>query len=129
MIKKNKINGIYIPSFKKNNILLYKNYEKIGSAHNALEIYRKKIQGCKIIFVSPVFEDSKKRKSLGIIKFNLLTKNFKGLFCMLGGVSIKNIRKIKLANAYGVGGIQFANNPVKFINYFNLLNKVDNFSS
>ena len=27
-LKKTKIDGIYIPSFKKNNILLYKNYEK-----------------------------------------------------------------------------------------------------
>jgi len=120
-LKKTKIDGIYIPSFKKNNILFYKNYEKIGSAHNALEIYRKQRQGCKIIFISPVFEDSKKRKSLGIIKFNLLIKNFKGSFCMLGGINIKNIKKIKLANAHGIAGVRFAKYLEKFVNYFNLI--------
>jgi thiamine monophosphate synthase len=40
---------------------------------------------------------------------------------MLGGINIKNIKKIKLANAHGIAGVRFANNLEKFVNYFNLI--------
>ena len=59
------IDGIYIPSFNKqiNYISVHQNrkIDIIGSAHNKSEIEIKKIQGCKLIFLSPLFENKKKK--------------------------------------------------------------------
>ena len=73
-----KLNGVYIPSF--NNKLNYcnlfslpKKFKIIGSAHNLKEVKIKNSQGCKEIFISPLFRVSKSKKFLGFIKFNLLT--------------------------------------------------------
>ena len=61
---KYKLDGIYIPAFNKQinfiKYLLPKNFKIIGSAHNNIEILLKQKQGCKIIFVSPIFEIKKK---------------------------------------------------------------------
>ena len=54
------LDGAYIPAFNKNfNHLAYsykKNFKIIGSAHNHIEIRKKIEQGCKIIFLSPLFK-------------------------------------------------------------------------
>ena len=62
---KYQLDGIYIPAFNKQinfiKYLLPKNFTIVGSAHNNIEISIKHKQGCKIIFVSPIFKIKKKK--------------------------------------------------------------------
>jgi hypothetical protein len=44
---------------------------------------------------------------LGLIKFNNLTKLTKKKCIALGGISSKNINKLKLSNGIGFAGISF----------------------
>ena len=101
--------GIYIPSFvttvKKYLILGKNNIQILGSAHNQKEILDKIKQGCRIIFLSPLFKTKKNRKNLGVIKFNLLAKYKKVNFYALGGITEKNFSKLKQLNIEGFGGI------------------------
>jgi len=109
LIKKYKVNGFYIPSFVKKKIYVSGKNLLIGSAHNYREIYQKQLQGCKIIFISPLFYNNKNKKNLGIIKFNLITKNFKSYFCALGGINSSNFKKIFLTKSIGIAGINMIN--------------------
>ena len=106
---KYKATGIYLPAFNKSGIrnLLFakKNILVLGSAHNAREIKEKINQGCDAIFVSPVFKTKNYKKTLGIYKFNLLTRNSKIKFYALGGINHNNLKKIKVLNAIGFSGI------------------------
>tara|TARA_Y100000590_G_scaffold323332_1_gene366231 strand:+ start:2850 stop:3407 length:558 start_codon:yes stop_codon:yes gene_type:complete len=100
--------GIYIPAFneKKNFLNIEKkNITIIGSAHNQREIQKKITQKCKAIFLAPLFK-TKKKKFLGIHKFNYLSKRNKIDFFALGGISESNIRKLKLLKIKGFGGIE-----------------------
>ena len=67
------LDGLYIPSFNKNlnfhNKNLKKNFKIIGSAHNLEEIKIKEKQGCKEIFISPIFYNPKNDYFLEIVKF------------------------------------------------------------
>ena len=101
------LDGLYIPSFNKRNLTKKLRLHKqtiIGSAHNQIEIRKKIEQGCKIIFLSPLFK-TYKSKYLDITKFNLAKMTFKKKFVALGGINQKNINKIKMLNIYGVAGI------------------------
>ena len=107
------LNGVYIPSF--NNKLNYcgffrlpKKFKIIGSAHTLNEIRVKKIQGCKEIFLSPLFKVSKSKKFLGSTKFNLLTLKIKSNFIALGGINEKNFQAIKLLKVNGFASINWA---------------------
>ncbi|MDC0461371.1 thiamine phosphate synthase [Candidatus Pelagibacter sp.] len=100
------LNGVYVPSF--NNKLNYsrlfslpKKFKIIGSAHNLKEIRIKHIQGCKEIFLSPLFRINKSKRFLGVVKFNLLTVRIKKNFIALGGINEKNYKNIKLLKAKG----------------------------
>ena len=72
------LDGVYVPSF--NNSLSIRKYNLkkkfliIGSAHNLKEIRIKEKQGVKLIFLSPLFKTKDYKKSLGIIRFNLLSR-------------------------------------------------------
>jgi len=58
-------NGLYIPSFNKNlgfRNIVKGNFEILGSAHNVIELKIKERQGCSTIFLSPIFENEKKKK-------------------------------------------------------------------
>ena len=104
-----KTDGIYIPSFSK--IKRFSNLEKkklkiIGSAHNQKEIHKKILQNCTAIFLSPVFYIKKSKTFLGLHKFNYLSFLNKSKFIALGGVNKNNIRKIRLLNSRGFGGIR-----------------------
>jgi len=102
------LDGIYIPSFNKRNLIKKLNLRKqiiIGSAHNETEIRKKIEQGCKIIFLSPLFK-TYKFKYLGITRFNLIKIQFKSNFVALGGITQENIKKTKMLNIYGVSGIK-----------------------
>ena len=103
-----KADGIYVPSFNKTKN--FSNLEKrnitiIGSAHNQKEIYRKKTQNCKTIFLSPLFYVKKSKKFLGLHKFNYLCFANKIKILPLGGISKNNIKKLNILSTQGFGGI------------------------
>jgi len=101
------LDGLYIPSFNKRNLVKKLKRNKqiiIGSAHNQAEIRKKIEQGCKIIFLSPLFK-TYKSKHLGIARFNLTKIHFKEQFVALGGINSKNIQKTKMLDIYGISGI------------------------
>ena len=108
---KYKLDGIYIPAFNKQlNYIqqsIPKKFEIIGSAHNHNEILIKQRQGCKFIFISPIFKIQKKNYYLNLVKFNLLTLNIKSNFIALGGINSKNLNKLRLLNISGFAGISF----------------------
>ena len=108
---KYKLNGIYIPAFNNQiNYLKYNvpvNFSVIGSAHNNKEILTKQKQGCKLIFLSPIFKVKKNTNFLNIIKFNFLTLNKKIKFVALGGVNTHNLKQLSLINIIGFAGISY----------------------
>jgi thiamine monophosphate synthase len=73
----------------------------MGSAHNQLEYYFKKMQQCKAITLSPLFFNPKYsvNKILGVVKFNLISKMWNISLCALGGITEKNINKINITRA------------------------------
>ena len=100
--------GIYIPSFNKTKRYLNiekKNLTILGSAHNQQEIYEKKSQNCKGIFLAPTFYVNKRNYFHGVHKFNYLSRLNKTNFFALGGIDEKSIIKLKLLNAKGFGAI------------------------
>ena len=102
--------GIYIPAFNRNK--RFSNHEKkgltiIGSAHNQKEIQQKIMQKCSAIFLAPIFKVKKRKDHLNIHKFNLLAQSNKADFLALGGISKKNITKLKILHIKGFGGISF----------------------
>lgn len=102
--------GIHISSFdKKINYIDKNKFDIIGTAHNQLDYYFKKQQNCKSLFLSPLFKTKKysEKKILGIIRFNLISKNWDKSVYALGGISNKNIIKVINTNAIGVGGINY----------------------
>ena len=103
------LDGVYLPSFNKSLkhkvYTLKKNFQIIGSAHNIKEIREKEEQGANIIFLAPLFR--KKKSLLGISKFNLLSKVTKKKIIALGGISKKNINKLRLLKIFGFAGINY----------------------
>ena len=82
-----------------------RNIEILGKAHNQLELYQKKLQGCEIIFFSPIFFTLKYsiNKILGISRFNLISLKWNLKLIPLGGVNSSNYKKIMMTKAIGVG--------------------------
>ena len=110
LVYKFKADGIYIPSFNKTKKFINlerKNIKIIGSAHTQKEIQKKIGQNCKAIFLSPLFFIKKSKTYLDIHKFNFLNHSNKINILPLGGISEKNIRKLRLLNIKGFGGISF----------------------
>ena len=104
-----RLDGVYIPSFNKDfNHLAYStflNFAVLGSAHNLREIKIKELQKVQNIFISSIFK--KNKNYLGLNKFKILSKYTKKKVVALGGVSKKNIKKIKLTNVSCVAGISY----------------------
>jgi len=103
-----KAQGIYISSKNKKtipNFFLNKKYHIIGSAHNQLEYYFKKRQRCKTIALSPIFYNPKYslNKTLGPLKFNLISKNWYNDLICLGGINKKNVKRLKITRAKSIG--------------------------
>ena len=116
MARNLRLDGVYIPSF--NSLLNIghlnekKKFLKIGSAHSIKEIKIKEKQGVKLLFISPIFKKTNKNSFLGSVKFNNLTKHTNLKIIALGGISEKNISRIKLTKAYGFASItHFKENP------------------
>ena len=98
-----KANGIYLTK-NYNRMLHNYNYKKdfliLGSVHNQLEYYRKSIQNCKKFFLSPIFFNKKYsiNKILGVIKFKIITKDWKNEAIPLSGINQRNVKQAILAN-------------------------------
>ena len=103
------LDGVYIPSFNKSfNHLAYttfSNFFVVGSAHNLKEIRIKELQKVQNIFISSLFK--KNKNYLGSNKFKILAKHTKKKVVALGGISKKNIKKIKLTNVSSIAGISY----------------------
>tara|TARA_B100000963_G_C22631253_1_gene675054 strand:+ start:2828 stop:3364 length:537 start_codon:yes stop_codon:yes gene_type:complete len=108
------LDGVYIPAFNKNlNIRTFnkkKNFLILGSAHNIYELRNKEKQGVEVIFLSPLFKTKHYKNGLGISKFNVLSKMSNKKIIALGGITKKNINKLKITNAYGFSGISYFKN-------------------
>jgi thiamine monophosphate synthase len=101
-----KIDGIHIPSSNKKRILnLKKGLDIIGTAHNQLEFYFKKKQGCSKIFLSPLFKTKKysDNKILNTNKFRLMSREWLIAKLALAGIKKKNFYKLKDLEIQGVG--------------------------
>jgi thiamine-phosphate pyrophosphorylase len=103
------LDGAYIPSFNKDtkhlSFSIKKKFLMLGSAHNNKEIKLKERQLVKIIFLSSIFK--KNKNFLGLNRFKLLSKLTNNKVIALGGVSNKNLKKLKLLNCFGFAGISF----------------------
>jgi len=103
------LDGSYIPAF--NNCLkhlsfsLKKNFLLLGSAHNNKEIKIKELQKVNTIFLSSLFK--KNKNYLGLNRFKLLSNLTNKKIIALGGISNKNLKKLKLINLTGFAGISF----------------------
>ena len=101
-----KANGIFLSA--KNKKIIPKiqklNFEIIGSAHNQIEYYFKKKQGCTLLMLSPIFFNKKysENKILGPMKFNLMSSSWNNNLCALGGITSKTLSKIKLTRASSI---------------------------
>ena len=103
------LDGVYIPSFNENfqhlSYSLKKNFILIGSAHNLNEIRIKEKQKVSRIVLSSIFK--KNKNYLGLNKYKNYLKLSDRKFIALGGVSDKNLKKIKFLNVVGYAGITF----------------------
>ena len=111
MALKINLDGVYLPSFNKDfKINLYskrKRFQIIGSAHNFKELKTKEKQGCKLIFLSPIFKVNKKINNLGIFEFNKIAYLSKTKLIALGGITSNNFKKLNLLNQYGFASISW----------------------
>jgi thiamine-phosphate pyrophosphorylase len=110
------LHGVYLSSLNKSKKFLnfFNNkFTVIGSAHNQIEYFHKKQQGCSSVMVSPLFYNKKysENKILGPIKINLITKNWRTKIGALGGISPTNYNKTKLLNNINILGFK------SFINF------------
>ena len=109
LANKLKLDGAYIPSFNKSlnhlNYRFNKKFKIVGSAHNLKEINIKTTQNVEQIFLSSLFK--KNKNYLGINKFKLITNLTKKKIIALGGISNKNLNKLKLINCEGFAGISY----------------------
>ena len=103
------LDGIYIPSFNKNTNHLSYSFKKgfivLGSAHNNKEIKIKENQAVQKILLSSLFK--KNKNFLGVNKFKNLSNLTKKDVIALGGISITNLRKLKLVNCIEFAGISY----------------------
>jgi len=103
------LDGAYIPSFNKDikhlSYSLKKKFKIIGSAHNLKEIRIKEIQKVDKVFISSLFK--KNKNFLGINKFKLLSKLTRKEVVILGGISKKNLKQLKILNQSKFAGISY----------------------
>ena len=86
-------------------LILLKNFIIVGSAHNLREIRTKETQKVDKIFISYLFK--KNKNYLGINKFKLLSQLTQKEVVVLGGISQKNQKKLKILNQSKFAGISF----------------------
>ena len=103
------LDGAYIPSFNKSKrhlaFSLKRNFQIVGSAHNIKEIKTKEIQGINKVFISSIFK--KNKNYLGINKFKIISNLTSKKVVALGGISKKNINKLRLLKNFEFAGISY----------------------
>ncbi len=103
------LDGAYIPSFNTSTKHLAFSFKKkfnlIGSAHNIKEIKTKEIQNVGSIIISSIFK--KNKNYLGINKFKLISNLTNKKVIALGGISKKNLNKLRLLKTCEFAGISF----------------------
>ena len=67
----------------------------------------KEKQGCSSIFLSPIFQNNKNKKFLGVIKANLLKNFTKEKIILLGGVNYKTLKRLKICSPNGIASISW----------------------
>jgi thiamine-phosphate pyrophosphorylase len=105
-----KADGVHIPSSFKGKIHnINSNMDIIGTAHCYNDCYTKIQQGCKGIFISPLFNNKKYsvNKILGPLKFTNFSKVCKTEVYALAGIRTNNIKTLNLLKIDGMGGISF----------------------
>ena len=111
------LDGVYLPSFNKNlntvQINTRKNFNIIGSAHSVNELRIKEKQGTNLIFISPIFKTKKNKKFLNPIKFNYLASKTSAKIIALGGITSKNLNRLKMTQIIGFAGISYFKNLEK----------------
>jgi thiamine monophosphate synthase len=117
MAKKYNLDGLFISGGNKliGRGKLEEKLIRIGSAHNQLEYYKKNLQYCETIMLSPIFYTQKysQNKILNVCRFNLISKNWKSKICALGGMTKNNLKKIKMTKANSIGFISLIKESVK----------------
>ena len=110
------LDGVYLPSFNKSLNISKTNMKKkfliIGSAHTVQEIKNKELQGARAIFLAPLFKTQKNKKFLDPIKFNILSLQTNKKIIALGGITNKNLKKLKITKSNGFAGISFFKNYI-----------------
>ena len=110
LARKMNADGVYISSTNKNLNLKTTNFKKkfkiLGSAHNLREIKIKELQNIEEIFLSPLFKN-KKNQQLYIFRYLKLRATTKMNDISLGGISNKNLKKLKMIKPFGFAGISF----------------------
>ena len=103
------LDGAYIPSFNKSTkhlaFSLKKKFKIIGSAHSIKQIRTKETQNVSSIFISSIFK--KNKNYLGINRFKLISNLTRIKVVALGGISKKNINKLKLLSNSEFAGISY----------------------
>ena len=119
--------GLYIPSFNSRVCFSQTNLDVIGSAHNEIEIREKIKQGCKEIFISPIFttKSHNDMPGKGLAFYRPLPQKFSKQIKIhaLGGVDQKNLGKIISSGGKGFsskGMIEQKMNKT-LISYLNLI--------
>lgn len=119
------LSGVYIPSFNRlnnfKNLNVKKGFEILGSAHNQIQLRNKENQGCKEIFISPIFKTSKSKFFLDVAKFNIISKKTDRNIIALGGINESNINKLKMVSCNGLSSIGWIkkNRPKKIGRFYN----------
>ena len=114
------LDGVYLPSFNQSLAIVKTNMKKnfivIGSAHSIRELKIKEKQGAKAIFVSPLFKTKKNKNFLNTIKFNLISLKTTQKIIALGGITAKNVSRLRVTKYYGFAGITYFknNNKIKY---------------
>jgi len=93
----------YKVSYLASTTLKKNNFKIIGKVHNQKEYYFKQQQKCKNIILSPIFKNNKYKNHqlLGIIKFNLLSMNWKKNIYALGGINYLNLKNLQMTKIRG----------------------------
>ena len=103
------LDGAYIPSFNSSmrhlSFSFKDNFTVVGSAHNLKEIKIKEIQKVSKIFISSILK--KNKNYLGLNRFKLMSNLTKIKIVALGGISKKNIYKLKIIKNLEFAGISF----------------------
>jgi len=96
-----------------NKMTYKKSFKIIGKVHNQKEYYFKSKQNCENIILSPIFSNKKytNHQLLGLVKFKLISNNWKESTFAMGGINLSNFKKIKESKFQGIGFSSFITNP------------------